>query len=80
MYFAEYLYLKQRIDYKIRYDRQSLTVSPLDFSQKYTLNRLQGSVAYPFSITTRVAAVPFIANTIFTPTSDINPVVQQMPD
>lgn len=80
MYYAEYRYLKQRIDYKIRFDRQSLTVSPLDFLQKYSLNKLQGSASYPFSVTTRISASPFFANTVFTPTSDINPVVQQLPD
>jgi len=80
MYYAEYRYLKKRIDYKARFDRQSLTVSPLDFVQKYSLNKLQGSASYPFSITTRVSASPFFANTIFTPTSDINPAVQQLPD
>ncbi|MCS7019112.1 MAG: hypothetical protein RMJ87_06050 [Cytophagales bacterium] len=80
MYYAEYRYLKQRIDYKIRFDRQSLTVSPLDFLQKYTLNKLQGAASYPFSVTTRLSASPFFANTVFTPTSDINPVVQQIPD
>jgi Tol biopolymer transport system component len=80
MYYAEYRYLKQRIDYKVRFDRQSLTISPLDFVQKYALNKLQGSASYPFSVTTRISASPFFANTTFTPTSDINPVVQQLPD
>ncbi|WP_448519507.1 hypothetical protein [Rhodoflexus sp.] len=80
MYYAEYQYLKQRIDYKVRFDRQSLTVTPLDFVQKYTLNKLQGTVSYPFSVTTRISASPFFANTTFTPTSDINPVVQQISD
>lgn len=80
MYYAEYQYLKQRIDYKIRFDRQSLTVAPLDFIQKYSLNKLQGTASYPFSVTTRISASPFFANTVFTPTSDINPLVQQLPD
>ncbi len=79
MYYAEYKYLKGRLDYKARFDRQNLTLDPGDFVQRYSMNRLTASVSYPFNITSRLTFSPFWANTSFDVTSNRSSVVQTLP-
>lgn len=79
-YFLEYEYLKKRFDYRLRYDRQTLSVMPSYFTQRYVLNKVQASASYPINITTRFTAGAFIANTNFSVTSDSDPSVLRIGD
>ncbi|MCU0391357.1 MAG: translocation protein TolB [Thermoflexibacter sp.] len=79
-YFVEYEYLKKRFDYRLRYDRQSLSFTPSYFTQRYLLNKVQASASYPLNITTRFTGGAFIANTGFSVTSDQIPSVLRVPD
>lgn len=74
--FAEYQYLRNRLDYSLRLDRRSYTFFPNFYLQKYTFNRLQGSVSYPLNVTTRFVASPSVLLTTFGVTSDIDPAIQ----
>jgi len=79
-YFVEYEYLKKRLDYRLRYDRQTLSFIPSYFTQKYVLNKVQASTSYPLNITTRFTGGVFVANTDFSVTSDQIPSVLRIPD
>ncbi|TAH21160.1 MAG: translocation protein TolB [Cytophagales bacterium] len=79
-YFLEYEYLKKRFDYRLRYDRQTLSVLPSYFTQRYILNKVQASASYPINITTRFTGGAFIANTNFSVTSDSDPSVLRIGD
>jgi Tol biopolymer transport system component len=79
-YFLEYEYLKKRFDYRVRYDRQILSLTPSFFTQRYVLNKVQASASYPLNITTRFTGGVFVANTTGTVTSDIIPAVQRVND
>ncbi|KXX70137.1 PD40 domain-containing protein [Flammeovirga sp. SJP92] len=69
-FFAEYLYLKHRLDYSVRYERQSLEVDQL--FHRYSKNYYEVGVSLPVSIRSRIEVLPFLTNTRFTDTS-INP-------
>ncbi|MBT32622.1 MAG: translocation protein TolB [Thalassobius sp.] len=69
--FAEYEYLKTRLDYRARFERRNLEVPTESATEKYNMNLFQGSVSYPFNITSRISFEPFFATTRFT-TTDIN--------
>jgi Tol biopolymer transport system component len=79
MYYAEYKYLKGRLDYKMRYDRQNLALEPGEFVHRYAMNRLTASVSYPFNITSRLTFSPFWAATQFDVTSDRSAAIQALP-
>jgi len=79
-YFLEYEYLKKRFDYRLRYDRQTLSILPSYFTQRYVLNKVQASASYPINITTRFTGGAFIANTNFSVTSDSDPSVLRIGD
>ncbi|MCC5945626.1 MAG: hypothetical protein JJT94_11880 [Bernardetiaceae bacterium] len=74
MLFGEYSYLTNRFDYKLRFDRQGYSIATPTFTQQYTINKISGTVSYPFNITTRLSASPFLAQTRFNVT-DIDPAV-----
>ncbi len=76
--FAEYKYLKNRIDYGLRYDRQTLSVSKQAFTQKYYYNRVELDVSLPANVSSRVSIAPFYANTLFLVSSEFNPIAQQI--
>ena len=80
MLFAEYKYLKNRIDYGARFDRQGYELLTDFFIHRYFLSKLSGTISYPLNVTTRVALSPFVAQKQFFATSDINPAVQAFPD
>lgn len=64
-FYAEYEYLKHRLDYRIRYDMKNLEIAN-DFSiffQRYRYHYLEAAVSYPLNITSRITATPFVANT-----------------
>lgn len=78
--FAEYEYLKNRLDYRIRYDRQAISLFDPLFIHRYTLNKITGSVSYPLNVVSRVTLSPFVATTRFTASSEVSPLVQALPD
>ncbi len=80
MLFAEYTYLKNRIDYGVRFDRQGYELLTPFFIHRYYLSKVSGTISYPLNVTTRVALSPFIAQKQFYATSEINPAVQAFPD
>ncbi|MBO9702334.1 MAG: PD40 domain-containing protein [Sporocytophaga sp.] len=62
--FGEYIYLKKRVDLKVRYDRKNLFASnESTSSQIYTLNKLAFTASYPFSVYSRLSLTPFVAFT-----------------
>ena len=65
--FAEYEYLKERIDLKARYFRKSVVVADLQsfLDQRYNLDRIELGMSYPISQTIRVTANPFYTQTRF---------------
>ncbi len=80
MLFAEYKYLKNRIDYGARFDRQGYELLTPFFIHRYYLSKLSGTISYPLNVTTRVVFSPFVAQKQFFATSEINPAVQAFPD
>ena len=80
MLFAEYKYLKNRIDYGARFDRQGYELLTPFFIHRYYLSKLTGEISYPLNVTTRIVASPFLAQKQFFATSEINPAVQAFPD
>jgi hypothetical protein len=73
-FYLDYLYLRKRLDYRLRFDRQtfSITGGGQAFLQNYALNKMQASVSYPFNIHQRVTATLLGANTTFAATSNQN--------
>ena len=65
--YLEYQYLKKRIDYRFRYEKQRLYLfnQTTFFPTKYTLNRWELEVAYPFTNTFRVSFAPYYMNSRF---------------
>jgi hypothetical protein len=80
MLFAEYKYLKNRIDYGARFDRQGYELLTPFFTHRYYLSKLSGTISYPLNVTTRIVLSPFVAQKQFFATSEINPAVQEFPD
>ncbi|WP_291722623.1 hypothetical protein [Bernardetia sp.] len=80
MLFAEYKYLKNRIDYGARFDRQGYELLTPFFIHRYYLSKLTGEISYPLNVTTRIVVSPFLAQKQFFATSEINPAVQAFPD
>ncbi|NLR91051.1 LpqB family beta-propeller domain-containing protein [Flammeovirga agarivorans] len=69
-FFAEYLYLQRRLDFSLRFERNTLEVEQL--LHKYSKTYYEGGVSLPVSIRSRIEVQPFLAFTRFTDTS-INP-------
>ncbi|MBC7389360.1 MAG: PD40 domain-containing protein [Opitutaceae bacterium] len=66
--YLEYQYLKKRIDFKFRYEKQRLYISNQRTSYqptKYTVNKFEVEVSYPITNTFRVSAVPYYMNSRF---------------
>ncbi|MBC8153481.1 MAG: hypothetical protein H7Z72_11265 [Bacteroidetes bacterium] len=61
--FGEYSNLTHRIDYGVRFDRQTLFIDDGGLSQRYRYNRFAVSASYPLSVTTRFTVSPFYAVT-----------------
>ncbi len=80
MLFAQYKYLKNRIDYGARFDRQGYELLTPFFIQKYYLSKLSGTISYPLNVTTRISLSPFVAQKQFFVTSEIDPAIQAFPD
>ncbi len=65
--YAEYEYLKHRIDAKVRYSRQSIiTINRASFlDQRYNLDRFELGFSYPVNQLLRIEANPFFTQTRF---------------
>lgn len=65
--FAEYEYLKEKIDFRVKYNRNSLGIRnpPMFLDQRYNLDRFELGLSYPISQTLRVTANPFYTQTRF---------------
>jgi hypothetical protein len=63
--FGEYRYVKNRIDFKVRYDRQSLNAFNNYTDHRYVLNSIGVTTSYPFSVYHRVSLTPFFVATTF---------------
>nr|WKN36778.1 translocation protein TolB [Tunicatimonas sp. TK19036] len=62
--FAEYQYLRNRVDFHFRYERDGIYKELDDRNiQKYTMNRFLVGAAVPFNVSTRWEITPFVANT-----------------
>ncbi|MBC7922652.1 MAG: hypothetical protein H7Z75_16345 [Ferruginibacter sp.] len=64
-FYGEYRYLKRRIDYGVRFDRKQIFINNEGFPQKYRLNQVMVSAAYPFSVSSRFTVAPFYTGTRF---------------
>ncbi|MFW5726300.1 MAG: translocation protein TolB [bacterium] len=73
--FAEYEYIKNRIDYRARYERNGYFLEDGDRTvQKYTKNVFEFGAALPFNITSRFEMSPFYTNTNFIDLSQVTAV------
>jgi hypothetical protein len=70
--YAEYEYLKNRVDLKARYERDGYLFNGERDIQKYTKNIFQVGAALPFNVTSRFELNPFYANTYFIDLSQIS--------
>lgn len=77
--FAEYQYLKNRVDFSFRYERDGIYREANEQNiKKYTMNRFQVGAAVPFNVSTRLEINPFFANTHFIDL-DPNPIIPAPP-
>lgn len=64
--FLEYQYLKKRIDFRFRYEKQRLYVTDgLALPHKYTVNRWEAEASLPLTGALRVSIAPFFMNSRF---------------
>ena len=66
--FAEYDYLKYKVDFRARFDRNVIRVDEIDENQtevlqKYALNKIEVGASLPLSVTSRFSVNPFYAAT-----------------
>ncbi len=64
--YAEYQFLKYKIDFGARFERRTILQTADDDSnirQRYTLNKFSLMAAYPLSVTSRISFKPFYATT-----------------
>lgn len=62
--FAEYQYLKHKIDLGARFERRTISMSAEEdnnIRHRYTLNKIELSASYPLSVTSRLSFKPFFA-------------------
>ncbi len=75
--FAEYQYLKNRVDLKLRYEREGIEREAGDREiHKYTSNHFYVGAALPLSVATRLELNPFVANTHYV---DLSPTASPVP-
>lgn len=65
--FGEYQYLRHRLDYRIRFEKQSIFLNTEgSVVHRYGLSRFDASVAYPISVTSRITLGALFGRTAFT--------------
>lgn len=69
--FGEYLYLKNRVDFGLRFDRKTFYAYNESVTQRYTLNRMAATASYPLSTSARISLSPFVAATRYSELSNI---------
>lgn len=69
--FAEFQYLRNRLDYSLRFDRKVIfwetkqdDISNVEL-QKYSFQKIEAGISYPISVRTRVSLEPFAGFTQF---------------
>ncbi len=67
--FGEYRYVKRRVDFKVRYDRQALSPFNNYASHRYILNIFSATASYPLSVHQRISITPSIVTTTFRETT-----------
>jgi Tol biopolymer transport system component len=72
--YAEYLYLKKRVDVRSRFDRETFFATNASASQRYTLNRFTTGISVPLSVTDRISIFPMVVTTRFTDYDTLVPV------
>ncbi len=65
-YFLEYQYLGRRLDYTARYERSSIFLNRGSLIQRYSIDKFELGLGFPFTNTMRVALTPFAATTKYT--------------
>ncbi|MDF9797710.1 Tol biopolymer transport system component [Catalinimonas alkaloidigena] len=71
--YAEYEYLKNRVDFRARYERNGYLFNSGDRDiQKYTTNMFRAGASLPFNNTTRFELNPFYTNTYFIDLSQVS--------
>jgi Tol biopolymer transport system component len=70
--FGEYLYLKRKVDFKLRFDRKVIFRGNELATHRYSLNKFAATASYPLSTSSRVSVSPFFAGTRFTDMSGNN--------
>ena len=80
--FAEYQYLKNLVDYNLRYERSVILWDTEVTLHRYSKNTFEIGAAYPFNIKTRLAVKPFYAITKFEDLGNVitNPPTFQDPE
>ncbi|MFN0047946.1 MAG: hypothetical protein ACKVOU_02345 [Cytophagales bacterium] len=63
--FLEYEYLKNRIDFRVRYTKDALYWNPGLLIHKYRLQKFEFTTSYPLNPHFRVSATPFFSTTRF---------------
>jgi hypothetical protein len=70
--YGEYQYLKKRVDFKSRFDRETFYANNSSASQRYTLDRFAVTGSIPLSVTERISLTSFVASTRFTDYDSLN--------
>ncbi len=70
--YGEYLYLRSRVDFKARFERQTYSLASETGIHKYTNNKVSLTASYPFSVFDRISITPFVQQTRFSNTYSIN--------
>ncbi len=63
---ANYYYLKNRTDLKLKYKRDNVFALTDQLVQNYTANSLDIEIAYPLSVASRVSIIPHVLHTRYT--------------
>ncbi len=63
--YVEYQYLKRRVDFRVRYDKQALTASQENVYQRYKIDRFEVGMSYPITNAARVSFTPVFFATRF---------------
>ncbi len=66
-FFGEYEYLARRFDFGLRYDRKVIAINNDQSDQRYTLNRVEGTISFPIRNTSRISVSPFYATSLWVP-------------
>ncbi len=80
--YLEYQYLKKRIDFKFRYEKQRLYIRTEEsyWPTRYTLNRWETEISLPLSNVFRLSLIPSYMNSRFTISVPLNTTATGTPD